>query len=115
MIPNSRRNSGRKKGGQPGHKKHTLASFADSEINDKVWHGLDTDTEVCDVCGGTLADTGEVVSKDEFDVEIRVIRRRHYYKIYGCRDYGKTYRVQIEKSHKEKISTAVLYRHWHYP
>lgn len=102
VIPNSRRNSGKKKGGQPGHEKHTLASFDDSEINDKVWHELDTDTEVCDACGGTLVDTGEVVSKDEFDVEINVIRRRHYYKIYGCRDCGKTYRVQIEKRHKEK-------------
>lgn len=38
---------------------------------------------VGDACGGTLVDTGEVVSKDEFDVEINVIRRRHYYKIYG--------------------------------
>lgn len=102
VIPNSRRNSGKKKGGQPGHEKHTLASFDDSEINDKVWHELNTDTEVCDACGGTLVDTGEVVSKDEFDVEINVIRRRHYYKIYGCRDCGKTYRVQIEKRHKEK-------------
>lgn len=102
VIPNSRRNSGKKKGGQPGHEKHTLASFDDSEINDKVWHELNTDTEVCDACGGTLVDTGEVVSKDEFDVEINVIRRRHYYKIYGCRDCGKTYRIQIEKRHKEK-------------
>ncbi len=37
-----------------------------------------------------------------FDVEINVIRRRHYYKIYGCRECEKTYRVQIEKRHKEK-------------
>ena len=69
VIPNSRRNSGKTKGGQPGHKKHILASFDDSEINDKVWHELDTDTEFCDACGGTLKDTGEVVSKDEFDVD----------------------------------------------
>ena len=102
VIPNSRRSSGRKKGGQPGHEKHTLDPFDDSEINDKVWHELNTDTDVCDACGGTLVDTGEMVSKDEFDIEIHVVRRRHYYKIYGCRDCGKTYRVQIGKRHKEK-------------
>ena len=115
VIPNSRRSSGRKKGGQPGHEKHTLDPFDDSEINDKVWHELNTDTDVCDACGGTLVDTGEMVSKDEFDIEIHVVRRRHYHKIYGCRDCGKTYRIQIGKRHKEKISMAAMYRHWHYP
>lgn len=102
VIPNSRRGGGRKKGGQPGHGKHSLASFDGSEINDEAWHGMDTATDACDACGGTLVDAGEAVPKDEFDVEIRVVKRRHYDKVYKCAGCGKACRAQIGRRHKEK-------------
>lgn len=101
-IPNSRRGSNKKKGGQPGHERHILESFEDSDITDTVLHGLDISAAECDICGGDLIDTGEVISKDEFDVEINVIKRRHNYHIYECVDCGATVRLQIEKQLKEK-------------
>lgn len=102
IIPNSRRSSGKIKGGQYGHKKHILESFDHAEITDTVPHELDTDLESCDLCGGNLVDTGETIAKDEFDVEIKVIKRRHLYKIYQCVDCGATVRLQINKRYKEK-------------
>jgi len=101
VIPNSRRNNGNKKGGQPGHEKHSLDSFEEDEVNDKVWHELDIRKETCDTCGGALEDTGEVIYKDEFDVVIKTVKRRHYYKIYKCAKCGKTWRAPIDKKHKE--------------
>lgn len=102
VIPNSRRNTGKKKGGQPGHERHMLESFEGSEITDTVSHTLDVDTETCDFCGGSLLDTGEAVTKDEFDVEIKVVKRRHLYEIYQCVDCGAAVRLPIDKNHKEK-------------
>ncbi len=100
VIPNSRRSTGKKKGGQPGHERHMLESFGDSEITDIVSHKLDLET--CDFCDGNLVDTGEAVTKDEFDVEIKVIKRRHLYHLYQCPDCGAMHRLQIDKKHKEK-------------
>lgn len=102
VIPNSRRNTGKKKGGQPGHERHILESFEESEITDIVSHGLDADSGACDFCGGNLVDTGEAVTKDEFDVEVKVVKRRHLYNIYQCSDCGTAVRLQIDKRHKEK-------------
>jgi len=102
IIPNSRRSSENTKGGQYGHEKHILESFADAEITDTVSHELDTDSEACDCCSGNLVDTGKTIEKDEFDVEIKVIKRRHQYKIYQCVDCGATVRLPIDKRHKEK-------------
>lgn len=102
IIPNSRRNSGKAKGGQQGHKKHTLESFNDTEINDTILHGVDTESESCEKCCGKLSDTGETIEKDEFDIEVKVIKRRHLYNIYQCNNCGKVVRQQINKMHKEK-------------
>ena len=102
VIPNSRRGSGRKKGGQPGHARHIMESFEDADVTDVIAHELDNSAETCDFCGGCLIDTGEVVSKDEFDVEINVVKRRHEYHIYECVDCGAAVRVQIDKHLKEK-------------
>lgn len=102
VIPNSRRGSGKKKGGQPGHERHIMEPFEAGEITDEVVHELDISTETCDICGGNLIDTGEMVSKDEFDVEINVVKRRHEYHIYECTDCGATVRLQIDNQLKEK-------------
>lgn len=102
VVPNSRRSSGKTKGGQPEHKKHSLESFQDSEITDTVSHELDTDTESCKCCGGELIDTGETVDKDEFDVKIEVVKKRHKYNLYKCSTCGKVVRQPIENKYKEK-------------
>lgn len=102
VIPNSRRGSNKKKGGQPGHKKHVLGSFDNSEVDEYVPHELDTRSEVCGLCGGSLAFTGNYVEKDEFDVIIKTVKRRHKYAVYTCTDCGPQVRLQIEKHLKQE-------------
>lgn len=101
-IPNSRRGSNRSKGGQPGHKRHTMESFEASEITETVPHELKLAEDTCGLCGGGLLDTGRVVSKDEFDVEVHVVKRRHEYHIYQCADCGATVRQPIDRKLKEQ-------------
>lgn len=102
VIPNSRRGSNKKKGGQPGHKKHVLESFDNFEIDEYVLHELDTQSETCSLCGGSLAFTGNYVEKDEFDVTIKTVKRRHKYAVYVCTDCGAQVRLQIEKHIKQQ-------------
>ena len=101
-IPNSRRGSNKKKGGQPGHEKHTLEPFSESEVDEDVLHELDTESETCGLCGGSLEFTGHYVEKDEFDVIIKTVRRRHKYAVYECLDCGAQIRLQIEKHLKQQ-------------
>ena len=101
-IPNSRRGSGKKKGGQGGHRKHILEPFEHSEVDEHVLHELDIQSETCSLCGGSLAFTGSYVEKDEFDVTIKTVRRRHKYAVYECTDCGAQVRLQIEKHLKEQ-------------
>ncbi|MCD8370315.1 MAG: transposase [Clostridiales bacterium] len=102
VIPNSRRNTGRKKGGQLGHEKNILEAFDESEVDENVLHELDTESETCDICGGDLVFTGDYVEKDEFDVIIKTVKRRHKYAVYECRDCGAITRLQIEKHLKQQ-------------
>ena len=102
VIPNSRRGSNKKKGGQPGHKKHVLESFDNSEVDEHVLHELDAQSETCGLCGGNLAFSGSYVEKDEFDVTIKTVKRRHKYAVYVCRDCGAQVRLQIEKHLKQQ-------------
>jgi transcription elongation factor Elf1 len=101
VIPNSRRSTGRKKGGQPGHEKHGLDAFLDDEINDRVVHAFDGEHE-CPSCGCTDFEfTGESEYKDETDIKIEVIKRRHEYRVYCCSNCGAKSHVPIENSLKE--------------
>lgn len=100
-IPNTRRGSGRPRGGQPGHERHTLSGFARDEVTDTTEHELDLSAEHCDLCHGTLFDTGEIEYKDEFDVKVTVVKRRHNYHIYECADCGARVRCQIDTNLKE--------------
>ncbi len=102
VIPNSRRSSGKAKGGQPGHEKHEMQMFDENEITEVIPHELGGDDLFCDKCGGGLTDTGEVVCKDEFDVIIKTVKRRHKYHIYKCAGCGGRVRLEISKTHKEK-------------
>lgn len=102
VIPNTRRSTGKKKGGQMGHEKNTLPPFSEAEINETVLHELDTETETCDFCGGSLLFTGDYEEKDEFDVIIKTVKRRHKYAVYECQDCGTLFRMQIERHLKQQ-------------
>lgn len=68
---------------------------------DRQEHELDLSVETCDSCQGTLSDTGETEYKDEFDVKVMVVKRRHHYHIYECTDCGARVRLQIGRNLKE--------------
>ena len=60
VIPNSRRNTGKKKGGQPGHEKHILTPPQASTVTETVEHGAGDDGFACPDCGSeNFAPTGE--------------------------------------------------------
>jgi len=96
VIPNSREKTDRSKGAQPKHEKHSLASFAESEITDIVTHTLDA----CPDCGGKPIAAGER-HKDEADYEVRLIKRRHIFKEYSCSKCGKSIHAPVPKNLKE--------------
>ena len=97
LIPNSREKTGLKKGGQPGHTQHTLASVPDDEVTDTEDHPLGS----CPYCGGELEEIG-CDHKDELDYEVKVIKRRHRYPWYRCKNCGKESRARVENRLKEK-------------
>ena len=96
-IPNSREKSDLEKGGQPGHKQHTLGPVPDDEVTDAEIHSL----ESCPYCGGELEEVGHD-DKDELDYEVKVIKRRHRYLRYKCKNCGKESRARVENRLKEK-------------
>ena len=87
-IPNTRKPSGKTKGGQEGHEQHVLCGPNDDEVNDEVTYELD-DTAECPKCGSNdLFYTGEYEDHFEYDVEVKVIKRRHRYFLYLCQLCG---------------------------
>ena len=94
--PNSREKNDRAKGGQPGHKKHTLEKPDKDEITDEVDHVLEEDA-VCPTCGSDdFAYTGEYEEKYEYDIEIKVKKILHKYWLYQCTDCGEIVRSGID-------------------
>ena len=103
VIPNSRRNTGRPKGGQVGHEKSSLKEPEESDVTDTVGHPLQDD-ECCPKCG--LVDctpTGESEIKYEYDVRIKVVKIRHEFFCYKCNNCGTVFRSQIPPVLKEKV------------
>lgn len=90
-IPNSRGKSDKSKGGQTGHKKHDMPQFSEDEITDTVIHDLMT----CPECGSSNLEQVSVTYKDEFDYEVKVIKRRHKFIEYVCLDCGKNVRAPL--------------------
>ena len=101
VIPNSRRNSGKPKGGQTGHPKTSLEAPDESEITDTVAHPLQDD-ECCPKCGLTnCTPTGESKVKYEYDIQIKVVKIKHEFYYYECNNCGTVFRSQIPPSLKE--------------
>lgn len=97
-IPNSRRGSGKKKGGQPGHKRHLMDKPSQEEITDEVVHPLE-DGEACPSCGSeNLTYTGQTEEKYVVDVEIKVHKTRHIIQLYQCNDCGEIVRSTMDPS-----------------
>lgn len=78
-----------------------MEGFDTSEITETEMHELDLSVEHCDLCNGKLLDTGRTVMKDEFDVAINVVKRRHEYPVYECIGCGAQVRLQIDSKLKE--------------
>ena len=95
-TPCSRRRTGKKKGGQPGHKQHKLERPPAVEITDDVDHKVG-DNEFCPQCGSDrFRFTGEYEEKFEIDIEIIVKKKRHKYWVYECLECGEIVRTGIE-------------------
>ena len=101
-VPNSRRSSGNPKGAPKGHEKSTLNPVSDSEVTDTVDHKM-PDGEGCPKCGSAdCIPTGESEVKLEYDVQIKVVRRKHRFFYYMCKQCGKIFRSLIPPNLKEK-------------
>ena len=98
VIPNSRVKTGRKRGGQAGHKKHSLTPLVDDEIDETVDHTL----ESCPKCGGDLKYLGER-HKDVIDYKVKVVKTRHIFYEYECLDCGKIVHSAIPLNIKEPV------------
>ena len=87
-IPNTRTPSGKTKGGQEGHEQHVLEAPGEEEVNDEVFHSLG-DADECPVCGSNdLIYSGEYEDHFEYEIEVKVIKRRHRYYLYLCQFCG---------------------------
>ena len=99
VRPNSRKNTGNPRGGIKGHRKSKMAGFTEEEITDRVHHSYEG---TCPSCNGILEETGKTISKDETDIEIRTVKRRHYFDIRRCPCCGKEVHVPIPNNVKEE-------------
>ena len=99
LIPNTRESSNKAKGGQPGHKKHKLKKFKDEEINEEIEHSMDE----CPCCNShAIKETGEIKEKDELDYKIVVVKRRHKFIEYECKECGEKFHQPIPNNLKEE-------------
>ena len=103
VIPNSREKSGKARGGQPGHTKHSMESFSEEEVTEIVQHKLDA----CPECDGTLTQVREI-PKDELDYEVKVVKKRHVFREYVCNNCGKIIRTKDASLKAENQYGAVI-------
>ena len=103
VIPNSRRSTGKPKGGQPGHQKHSLQEPDDADVTDIVEHDGGSDGFACPSCRESdYFPTGESEIKYEYDVRIKVVKTKHVFYYYECRICGTQFRSAIPPDLKEK-------------
>ena len=98
LIPNGRRGSGKKKGGQPGHERHRMEKPSKEEITDEVDHLLKEDA-VCPSCGSDeIAYTGEYKERYEVDVAVKVHKTLHKIWLYQCGHCGEIIESSVDPS-----------------
>ncbi len=90
-ICNSRTQSDKSKGGQQGHKKHKLEKFKEEEITEIVEYK----EEVCPKCKSHNLSEIQIKERDEIDYEVRIIKRRHKFYEYQCRECGEIIKSNI--------------------
>lgn len=101
-IPNTRVKTGKPKGGQKGHEKHSLEKPEESEVTDIVPHYLNDD-DCCPKCySENYTLTGRSEAKYEYDVRVKVVRVRHVFYEYRCDDCGTLFRSVIPPDLKEE-------------
>lgn len=99
IIPNTREKTGKSIGGQFGHKKHKLERFSDEEVNETE----DVILEECPNCHSKeLQELGSAITKDELDYEIKIIKKRYYFKEYECSSCHNIVRKNIPIRLKEE-------------
>ncbi|MBO5183133.1 MAG: hypothetical protein J6B64_01920 [Bacilli bacterium] len=109
-ICNSREKSEKSKGGQPGHKKHQLEKFYEEEITETEEHT----TTICPCCLETDLEKIDQKERDELDFDIKIIKRRHKFYTYQCRNCGQIIETQIplnlhaENQYGSKVKTLGL-------
>ena len=98
LIPNSRKNTGGKIGGQLVHPKYKLNKFDDKEINENE----DIILDECPECGSKeLIELNSEITKDEFDYQVKIIKKRNHFKEYKCPKCNKIVRKNIPANLKE--------------
>lgn len=90
-ICNSRKETDKEKGGQKGHKKHKLEKFLSEEITEIREHTK----EECPKCHSHTIDITNYKERDELDYEVKVIKRRHKFYEYKCKECGRTIKSEI--------------------
>lgn len=99
IIPNTREKTGKSKGGQLGHPKKKLEKFRDDEINETE----EVILEECPHCHSKeLRELDTSITKDELDYEIKIIKKRYYFKEYECEKCKKIVRQNIPNRLKEE-------------
>lgn len=99
IIPNSRKKTDNKIGGQKNHKKHKLEKFKDEEINENE----DVTLNECPHCHSKdLIELNSETTKDEFDYQIKIIKKRIHFKEYKCLNCNNVVRKDIPVNLKEE-------------
>lgn len=99
IIPNSRKKTDNKIGGQENHKKHKLEKFKDEEINENE----DVTLDECPHCHSKkLIKLNSEITKDEFDYQIKIIKKRIHFKEYKCLNCNSVVRKDIPVNLKEE-------------
>lgn len=99
VIPNSRKNTGGKIGGKYNHQKNKLEKFSDEEINENE----DVTLDECPHCHSKdIVGLDSEITKDEFDYQIKIIKKRIHFKEYKCSDCNNIVRKNIPVNLKEE-------------
>lgn len=99
-IPNTREKSGKKKGGQSGHKKHKLEPFKEDEATEEI---KITPTE-CNKCHSKEIEELETsVNKQEIDYDVMIVKRINKFVNCRCKKCGNTFHADIPNDLKENI------------